>query len=429
MTIHEETLATIQETIYSSVLPSGLRVFVLPKRGFAKKFASFAVHYGSIDNRFRLSGQPEWVGVPDGIAHFLEHQLFAQEYGDAFEKFSEMGASANAFTSYHTTCYLFSATSRFAENLDLLLDFVQTPYFTDQGTEKERGIIIQEINMYRDNPGWRLNQNLREALFVNHPFRIDIAGTAESVSQITTQLLKTCYQTFYRPNNMVVSIVGDVDPEAMVERVSKRVEGRGHPDQAIIERALVNEPEHIKEKQVVERMAVARPMFAVGFKDHRRLPEGRAVVEREFLTEIALQVLFGTASDFYNRLYEEGLIDDSFSASYYGEASYGMTTVSGETDDPDRVQQLMLEELQKAVEQGLAEEEVDRVRRSLYGEMVRVFDSIESLSYLINNSFFRNVSIFEYLRVLEQISLDDVNRRVREHLNPQNYAVSIIRPD
>lgn len=419
---------TLAETLYVAQLPSGLRVLVLPRKGFAKKFASFAVNYGSIDHRFRLAGERDWIEVPDGIAHFLEHQLFAQEYGDAFEKFSELGASANAFTTYHATSYLFSATDNFFENFELLLDFVQTPYFTDQGTEKERGIIIQEINMYRDRPGWRLNQNLREALFVKHPFRIDIAGSIDSVQQITTEMLRTCYRTFYRPDNMVVSVVGDVDPEQVIEFVAHNAAKHPHEKLPPIERSYEEEPVEVARTRVEEHMTVAHPMVAVGFKDYKTARDGREVIEREFLTDIALQVLFGTASEFYSRLYEEGVIDESFRTSYYGEASFGMTTLAGVSSQPEKLYDAILKVVRHAIEHGLPEDEVERVRRSMYGEMVGVFDSLDSISYLLNNGVFRGVSIFEPLSVLEEIDVEKVNGRVREHFQEQLHALSLVTP-
>lgn len=426
--LDQQTSATLQETLYSAVLPSGLHIFILPRKGYAKKFASFATRYGSIDNCFKVPGETDWTRVPDGIAHFLEHQLFAQEYGDAFEKFSELGASANAFTTYNSTTYLFSATENFSQSLELLLDFVQTPYFTDQGTDKERGIIIQEINMYHDNPGWRLGQNLREHLFSKHPFRIDIAGTAETVRQITTEMLIKCYETFYHPDNMVVSVVGDVDPRQVVEQVAESVEKRGLKPRSPIQRQLVDEPAAVVSRRAVDRMAVARPIVAIGFKDIEQTGSGRDIVKKELLTDVALQVLFGPSSPFYDRLYQEGLIDDSFSASYYGERGFGMTTVSGETDRPEELAEAVLAEVRRAAETGLESNDVERVRRSLYGEMVGTFDSVESLSYLLNNSFFRDVQLFDPLQVLEKIDVNQVNERVRQHLLPELHAVSIINP-
>lgn len=418
----------LAEDLYEAQLPPGLRVLVLPRPGFAKKYATFATRYGSVDNRFRLKGEKDWVEVPDGIAHFLEHQLFAQEYGDAFERFSELGAEANAFTTFTSTTYLFSTTDAFEENLEVLLDFVQTPHFTDQGTEKEKGIIQQEIRMYQDNPNWRLGQNLREALFQRHPFRIDIAGTVESVGAITTELLETCYRTFYHPSNMVLSVVGDVDPEGVVEQVAADLAKRGYEDQPEIERSFPEEPEAVARQRVEAEMAVSRPLFVLGFKERHHPADGRELVEREVATDILHELLFGPSSDIYNRLYEEGLVDGTFSSSYYGEKDFGMSRLGGATDEPDRLYEELLGAVEEARQRGVKAEDFERVRRKLYGDFISHFDSPETLAYILNATYFHDTSIFAYLEAIESITLEEVNRRLARHFDPSSHAVSIVRP-
>ena len=209
----------LQEELYHEKLENGLEVYILPKKGFNKTFATFTTKYGSIDNHFVPLGSEEYIKVPDGIAHFLEHKLFEKEDGDVFQQFSKQGASANAFTSFTRTAYLFSSTSNVELNLDTLMDFVQEPYFSEKTVEKEKGIIGQEITMYDDNPDWRLYYGVIQNLYENHPVRIDIAGTVESISHINKDLLYECYGTFYHPSNMLLFVVGPVNVEQTMKQI------------------------------------------------------------------------------------------------------------------------------------------------------------------------------------------------------------------
>lgn len=239
----------LKETLYYEKLPNGLDVYVLPKQGFNKTFATFTTKYGSVDNTFVPLGKEEMIRVPDGIAHFLEHKLFEKEDHDAFQLFSKQGASANAFTSFTRTAYLFSGTSNVEQNLNTLLNFVQEPYFSEKTVEKEKGIIGQEIQMYQDNPDWRLYFGLIDSLFVKHPIKIDIAGTIESISKITKDLLYECYETFYHPSNMLLFVVGAIDPEKTMDLVRENQAKKDYKNQPEIVRSFEEEPNEVNEKK------------------------------------------------------------------------------------------------------------------------------------------------------------------------------------
>jgi predicted Zn-dependent peptidase len=415
------------EDLYEAHLAHGMPVFVLTRPGYDKKYASFATRYGSVDSRFRRPGG-DWVTVPDGIAHFLEHQMFAQEYGDAFERFSEYGASSNAFTSYTNTTYLFSCTDRFTDSLRLLLDFVQQPYFTDAGTNKERGIIQQEIRMYRDNPGWRLSEGIKAALFQRHPFRLDIAGTVESVEQITTDLLRMCWDTFYHPSNMVLSVVGDVDPNQVVELAEAALAAHPRKEQGPIERAVADEPDTIAQPRVESEMAVARPMIALGFKETDTSVAGDAVLRREMTTEICLEALSGRSSPLYNRLYEAGVIDSTFHAYYHGERDFGLSVLTGEAGDPDAFVDGWMKGVRALLETGIDPAVFERQKRRMAGEFASSFNSPEALSYALNATYFSGSDLFAYSRLLDALTLEDVNRRLHEHFEPSRTGVSVVKP-
>lgn len=238
----------LQETLYTEKMPGGLQVFILPKAGFKKTYATFTTRYGSVDNHFQVEGREE-IRVPDGIAHFLEHKMFEEPTGDIFSNFANKGASANAFTSFDRTTYLFTATEHIEDNLTTLIDFVQHPYFTDENVEKEKGIIGQEIQMYRDNPDWRSYYGLIEAMYSKHPIRIDIAGTVESISKITKGTLYECYNTFYHPSNMILFVVGGINPESIMELIRSNQAAKTFEPQGMIRRYFEQEPYEIQEKK------------------------------------------------------------------------------------------------------------------------------------------------------------------------------------
>ncbi|QJC92499.1 putative processing protease/peptidase [Bacillus velezensis] len=327
----------LQETLYHEKMANGLDVYVLPKQGFNKTYAVFTTKYGSIDNQFVPLNKEEMVHVPDGIAHFLEHKLFEKADGDVFQDFSKQGASANAFTSFTRTAYLFSSTSNVEKNLETLIDFVQDPYFTEKSVEKEKGIIGQEINMYDDNPDWRLFFGLIENMYKDHPVKIDIAGTVESISHITKDLLYECYETFYHPSNMLLFIVGPVDPEAVISQVRENQEKKPFTDQPEIKREEVQEQEAVFRREQELKMNVQGSKCLVGLKAKDPYKTGRELLKHELSMNLMLECLFGKSSPHYGDLYDKGYIDETFSFDYTGEYGFGFASVGGDTPEPDKL--------------------------------------------------------------------------------------------
>jgi len=419
---------TIGEKIYFAPLPGGPELYVLPRKGYNKKYAIFSTPFGSIDNRFRTAGGREEITLPDGVAHFLEHKLFDEEDGNVFDRFAAYGASPNAFTSFTHTTYLFSSTDFFSENLKLLLEFVQSPYFTEESVAKEQGIIQQEIRMYQDNPEWRVFFNLLEALYEQHPVRNDIAGSFESIAQITKELLYKCYETFYHPRNMAIFVAGDVDNEQILEVVTESLNRRPFPPFKEVERLYPREKAAVKKKEVAQELAVSQPIFNLGFKDTYTKLEGRKLLFRELTTELLLEMIFGKSEPLYTSLYEEGLIDEHFSFGYTGECSFGYTLIGGRTKEPKRLHAKLLEGIEKVKKEGFSRESFSRHKRKMRGEFLRSFNSLE---FIANNYLayrFRNIDFFDTLDILEEISLEDVNLRLQEHLKEDLHAISIVYP-
>jgi len=420
---------TLREKLYHYRVSPGMDLYVLPRPGYQKKYAVFSTRFGSIDNRFRVEPEQEITTVPDGVAHFLEHKLFEDDRGNVFDRFAALGASANAFTSFTQTSYLFSCTANFDKNLAHLLDFVQEPYFTEKTVEKEQGIIGQEIKMYEDHPQWRVFFNLLESLYSEHPVRNDIAGTVESIAQITPELLYRCYNTFYHPSNMALFVIGDLIPDQVALQVEENIAARNYQAMGTIVRLYPQEPAEIARNRVAQVLVVSEPIFFLGFKDVvvERL-QGRDLMRREILMEILLDIIFGTSEALYNDLYREDLIDEDFGAEYTAEINYGYAMIGGETKDPDGLYQRIMEAIRTVRHDGLSAEQFERHRRKILGGYIRRFNSLE---FIANNFLayrFRETDLFELPSVLQEINLEEALALIDENLNPTRHAVSLILP-
>jgi predicted Zn-dependent peptidase len=417
----------LKETLYYEKMPGGLDVYVLPKEGFNKTYAVFTTKYGSIDNQFVPLGKDEMVRVPDGIAHFLEHKLFEKEDGDVFQQFSRQGASANAFTSFTRTAYLFSSTSNVEENLETLVDFVQDPYFTEKTVEKEKGIIGQEINMYDDNPDWRLFFGLIENMYQEHPVRIDIAGTIESISHITKDLLYECYETFYHPSNMLLFVVGPVDPEAIIRQVRENQQKKPYTDQPEIVRKEVKEPGAVFKKEQEIKMNVQSSKCLVGLKSAHPMNTGEALLKHELTINLILECLFGKSSSDYERIYEKGYIDETFSYDYTEEHGFGFVSVGGDTPEPDKLAEELKQVLFKAKET-ITAEKLELARKKKIGNFLKSMNSPEYIANQFTRYAFLETSLFDIVTVLESITLDDVHRVIEEEVEEDRITVCKVVP-
>ncbi|MCY9665207.1 insulinase family protein [Paenibacillus alginolyticus] len=414
------------ETIYHEKLDNGLHVFVLPKDGFQKTYATFTTQFGSVDNFFQVEGK-DAVQVPDGIAHFLEHKMFEEPEGDIFATFASNGASANAFTSFDRTAYLFSSTDHYLTNLTTLINFVQNPYFTDENVEKEKGIIGQEIKMYEDNADWRSYYGLIESLYAKHPIHIDIAGTVESIAEISKETLYECYNTFYHPSNMSLFVVGGVDPEEVISLVKENQAAKTFPPQGDIHRFFPEEPVEVKEARRVTLLPVSMPKCLIGFKEPAPSVSGKDLLVRELTTKLMLDVLFSSSSDIYQALYDEQLISDNFGHEYNCSEGYAFSILGGDTKDPDQLVARIREEVEKRKDPGLDEVTFERSRKKKIGNFLRMMNSPESIANEFTKYRFKDIDLFDILPVYEQITLEEVNRRFREHFDWSRLAISIVQ--
>jgi predicted Zn-dependent peptidase len=426
MNLGRRSSPVLREEIITATLACGLTCHAVPKRGFNKKIGIFATRYGSIDLVFAPDGQDR-LQTPPGVAHFLEHQLFKKAGGeDVLMEFGKYGASSNAFTDYCATAYYFSASGEFEKNLDLLVSFVSSPYFTADNVAKEKLIIEQELRMYEDSPDHRLYKNLMGTLYTTHPVRIDIGGSVSDIQEINRELLESCYRMFYNPSNMQLFLAGDIDPARAFRQVEELLPpDRFHP-QKPIERFWPAEPPGVKERVVRTEMAVSRPRVLVGFKD-LRVGKERAM-ERELQTAVLLDQVFGRSSPFYTRAYESGLIDDTFSFSYNSEDAFGFSLIGGETDEPERLAEELLLELHRAKKAKPKTADVERTKRKRLGKYIRSFDTPDGAAFLVMGAAQRGLDIFSVPGLISKVSIPGLERRLVEHFDERNYAVSILVP-
>ena len=416
----------INEKIVFLTHKSGLKIYIVPKKGFSKYYAIYGTDYGSCDTEFIVPGENEKTCLPDGIAHFLEHKLFEESDGkNAFDRFSLTGANANAYTSFDITAYLFSCTDNFYENLEILVDFVNHPYFTDENVEKEQGIIGQEIKMYDDEPTWRLFFNMLGAMYHNNPVKIDIAGSVESISKITPELLYKCTDNFYHPSNMALVLVGDIEEEKVLSILDKYIKETSSKG---LKRFLPDEPYERVSEFIEEELSVSIPMFMIGFKDNSKYKDGEELLKRQIETEILLEILFGQSSKFYMSLYDEGLINASFSKETELEKSYGFSSISGESKCPDKVYETVTDYLKKSYDKDIDDSDIVRAKRVLIGKNLKKYNNVEQIGNSFIKSFFNGQNPLSYNDVVEKITKDDLKDRLKNHFDINNTVLSVVNP-
>lgn len=407
----------IDERVFEQELENGLRLFIIPKPGFQKTFVTYTTQFGSLDNQFKPLGQDQFVTVPDGVAHFLEHKLFEKEEEDLFTAFAEDNAQANAFTSFDRTSYLFSATDNIENNIKRLLTMVETPYFTKETVDKEKGIIAEEIKMYQEQPGYKLMFNTLRAMYQRHPIRVDIAGSVESIYDITKDDLYLCYETFYHPSNMVLFVVGDVNPEEICRIVKQHEDARNKVNQPKIERGLVDEPEDVKEAFVTESMKIQSPRLMLGFKNKPLQEAPQKYVQRDLEMSLFFELIFGEETDFYQNLLNEGLIDDTFGYQFVLEPTYSFSIVTSATEEPDKLKKLLLDELRDKKGNFQDAEAFELLKKQFIGEFISSLNSPEYIANQYTKLYFEGVSVFDMLDIVENITLDSINETSSLYLN------------
>ncbi len=403
--------------------PTGLDIYIWKMENYSTTHALFGTKYGSINTKFKTKNDADFITVPNGIAHYLEHKLFENEDCDVFSLYAKTGASANAYTSFDKTCYLFTCTDNEMASLEILLDFVQDPYFTPESVQKEQGIIGQEIRMYDDNAGWRVFFNMLCGLFHNHPVKIDIAGTVETIAEINADLLYKCYNTFYNLNNMVLSIAGNIDVDEVLELCDKHLKQNENIE---LETAFEDEPETVAQAVMVQKLEISMPMFNIGFK--AKPESGINAVRAEIETNFVLSLLSDDTSDFYKNMYDDGTINSSFSSEVFWGDGYFVSIFGGESRNPHLVLQKIKAEIERCKKEGLDEERFDIIKKSYYGSLIRDLNDAEAIATLMLSAGMEKLQAFDVIETVASITFEDVTARLNRQFNVDNCTISIIEP-
>jgi predicted Zn-dependent peptidase len=402
---------------------SGLDIYIKPMENYSSAYALFGTKYGSINNRFKTDDDADFVDVPDGIAHYLEHKLFENEDCDAFARYAKTGASANAYTSFDRTAYLFSAAENIYESLEILLDFVQDPYFTEETVAKEQGIIGQEIRMYDDDPNWRVIFNMLKCLYHTHPVKIDIAGTVESIAKITPELLYKCYGAFYNLNNMVLSIAGNVDEQKVMAVCDKYL--KKNIDKKLTT-SFAPEPVTIVSKDIEMTSEVSIPMFNLGYKAE---PEyGYAKLKAEAETNIILELLCGSSSDLYEKMYNSELINSQFSTEVFDGPGYFCSIIGGESRNPNAVRDMINDEIARVKTEGFDTSAFEASKKAYYGSLIWDLNRAESYASNMLVSAFDGLTAYDLIDIVADITIDDIKKRIIRQFDPEKCALSVVNP-
>ena len=421
MQIKQITNEKLGETVYCAKHSSGLEIRVMPKAGYTSAYAVFGVKYGSIDTAVK-NASGDFETIPEGTAHFLEHKLFESEDLNAFERFAKTGASANAYTSFEKTAYLFKGSENIEESLNILLDFVQNPYFTQQTVEKEQGIIGQEIRMYQDLPDWQVMFNLLKALYSKHPVRIDIAGTQESIAKIDADLLYRLYENFYNPGNMVLSVVGGIDPEKVAEIVEngiKKTEG------SECERKFEKEDAVPVQSYIEEKLSVAQKQFMLGFKEE--ISEPLLSLEDEIASQIMLEAVAGKSSPLFKKLLDAELIDMGFGSELFNGFGFSCVMLGGTSKDPEAAAAIIKEEFTRLNAEGIDSAAFERAKRKFYGRMVMSYNDIDDTANLLMNLYFNGYEPFAEIEACKSVTLEKAQARLAK-IKDEYSALSVIVP-
>ena len=414
----------IKEKIYIEKLENGLTIMVVPKKT-RKRYIVWSANFGSIDNKFYAPGENILTVVPDGIAHYLEHKLFEQENGtNSLDVLSSIGVDANAYTTNDHTAYLYECTENFEEALDEFMNYVQNPYFTDENVEKERGIIEQEIMMYDDYPEWVIYMNAMKCLYKDNEMNIDVAGTKETIAKINKEKLYKIYNSFYRPENMIIVLSGNFVPEEIIEKVKSKITMKSNPNET--KRVYNKEQPEISQKYIEQNMDVSMPMALIGYKDNDLNHE---VIKKDIAISILGNIIFGKSSKLFEKLYEEGKIFSEPSINYEFSKTFAHILIQLQTNFVDDVINEISQTIGNLKRDGIEEEDFERSKKRIYGDLVKDYNDVSNIASGIVADYFRDINSFDYFEEFSSINKEYTEKILKELFVDSKKVVSVIKPN
>ncbi len=411
-----EVSQELGESTFCTTLDNGLKVYICQKKGFGKKIGMFGTKYGSVVNDFVDITTGKRIKVPDGIAHFLEHKLFEKEGANALDLFSKMGVSSNAYTSFDQTVYFFETSEKFEESIAMLVKLIKEPYFTDENVQKEQGIIGQEISMYDDDPTFMVYFNALRAMYQKNPVRIDIAGTIESISHITKELLYTCYNTFYSPQNMFFLVVGDVEVDKTIDVIEENIKKYENKvdTNAKIEKFSEEEPKEIAQKEIIQKMEIYLPQLCIGYK--LDLAKNEEIVRNEIIVSIISDMYFSKQSDFFEKEYNSGKINGFIDMQYEGSDTFSHVIISTTSTDIEGIEKDILEYINQIKNTPIDKELFEVIKRKKIGEAILSSDNLNVSYRRVIDSILDDTNVYADMEILKNINENDI----KEFLNKLN---------
>ena len=412
----------IKEKLYTEKLDNGLILMVFPKKT-RKKYIVWSTNFGSVDNKFYAPGEENLTVVPDGIAHYLEHKLFEQENGkNSLDVLTSIGVDANAYTTNDHTAYLYECTEHFDDALDEFMNYVQNPYFTDENVEKERGIIEQEIMMYDDYPEWKVYMNAMKAMYKDNEMNIDVAGTVETIAKIDKDKLYKIYNSFYRPDNMILVIVGDFEPEEISEKVKSKITMKSIAKETV--RIYNEEQTEIVKPYIEQKMNISMPLVLMAYKDNDLKSDK---IKKDLAIDIIGNILFGKSSETFEKLYEEGKLISAPTIDYEFSKTYSHVMIQFQTDDIEDVIKEITNKIETIKINGILEEDFQRIKKKIYGEIVKDYNDVSNIATSLVSDYFKNINSLDYFNAINEIDKSYIEKVLKEVFVENLKVISVIK--
>ena len=412
----------IKEKLYTEKLDNGLILMVFPKKT-RKKYIVWSTNFGAVDNKFYAPGEENLTVVPDGIAHYLEHKLFEQENGkNSLDVLTSIGVDANAYTTNDHTAYLYECTEHFDDALDEFMNYVQNPYFTDENVEKERGIIEQEIMMYDDYPEWKVYMNAMKAMYKDNEINIDVAGTVETIAKIDKDKLYKIYNSFYRPDNMILVIVGDFEPEEISEKVKSKITMKSIDKETV--RIYNEEQTEIVKPYIEQKMNISMPLVLMAYKDNDLKSDK---IKKDLAIDIIGNILFGKSSETFEKLYEEGKLISAPTIDYEKKKTYSHVMIQFQTDDIEDVIKEITNKIETIKINGILEEDFQRIKKKIYGEIVKDYNDVSNIATSLVSDYFKNINSLDYFNAINEIDKSYIEKVLKEVFVENLKVISVIK--